>query len=281
VAIVMEFYRGIKLMYQCDWNIPGTKIHYPHTHSYSELYFHIDGNCTYMVENGIYSLPYGTVILTRPDEIHCVRIEEPCTYERYYYIIPTGALDDFKDDAVMRCFFDRQFGYDNSLILSSEDMEKCREILKSSHDRLKENMPDCRSLALSGLLNIMHIVNDSFSNRSAQPEKNVYSDLVNGALKFINTNLPDISSTSEIAEALFVNRSYLSDKFHKCTGTTLSRYITLKRISMAKHLLSEGQALDDVYIACGWSDYSYFISVFRKETGITPLKYREMMAKDK
>ena len=57
-------------------------------------------------------------------------------------------------------------------------------------------------------------------------------------------------------------------------GLTLNRYITLKRVSCAKRLLEQGHSLNDVCTACGWQDYSYFVAVFRREVGMTPMKYR-------
>lgn len=75
----------IQLTYDNDYNLKTTKEHYPHTHDFCEIYFHIAGKCTYMVENGIYPTDYGTCVITRQNELHCVRIEEDCQYERFYY----------------------------------------------------------------------------------------------------------------------------------------------------------------------------------------------------
>ena len=69
------------LTWQTDSELTGEKHHHPHVHPFCELYFFVEGKCSYMVENGIYDMPPGTVIFTRPGEIHSVRINEPCLYE--------------------------------------------------------------------------------------------------------------------------------------------------------------------------------------------------------
>jgi AraC-like DNA-binding protein len=41
-------------------------------------------------------------------------------------------------------------------------------------------------------------------------------------------------------------------------------------------MLREGNSLNEVCESCGWTDYSYFIRVFRQETGVTPMGYRRI-----
>jgi AraC-like DNA-binding protein len=57
------------------------------------------------------------------------------------------------------------------------------------------------------------------------------------------------------------------------TGTTINKYITARRISIAKSLLSNGANINDVYIDCGFNDYSNFLKSFKKAVGVSPKKY--------
>ena len=49
--------------------------------------------------------------------------------------------------------------------------------------------------------------------------------------------------------------------------------ITARRISIAKSLLSNGLNINDVYIKCGFNDYSNFLKSFKKASGVSPKKY--------
>ena len=105
------------------------------------------------------------------------------------------------------------------------------------------------------------------------------SPIVNTAMRYINDHLADIRSPSDLAAQLYVRREYLSRQFTTHIGITLGRYLTMKRVALAKSLLSQGQgkSLEEICMLCGWQDYNYFITVFRQETGETPMRYRNRM----
>jgi AraC-like DNA-binding protein len=54
-------------------------------------------------------------------------------------------------------------------------------------------------------------------------------------------------------------------------------YITEKRISLAKKMLTEEDSMKIAYIAyqCGYRDVSYFSRIFKKKTGLSPASYRQ------
>lgn len=65
------------------------------------------------------------------------------------------------------------------------------------------------------------------------------------------------------------------DLFFQTFDVTPNRYIQRRRIEQGKVLLSTGGlSVSDVAEACGFSDVYYFNKVFKKETGITPGKWK-------
>jgi len=271
-----KFLEGIRLEYRKDVSRKESAQHYPHTHEFCELYFYLGGDCSYMVENGLYDVAAGTVIFTRPGELHSVRIDEQCTYERCYYQIHPHALDFLGAEAArsaLRCFYNRPLGVGNSAVLPADVMERCHGRLFHSMGLLQAHSADARSLALADLLSILNEVNTVCDN-SLDAHVHVQNGLIDAALRYINTHLAELSSTDELAAKLYVSREYLSRSFSRVMGIPLKRYITIKRVELAKVMLQDGCALDVVCERCGWTDYSYFIRVFRRETGMTPMRYR-------
>lgn len=57
------------------------------------------------------------------------------------------------------------------------------------------------------------------------------------------------------------------------TGTTINKYVTARRISIAKALLAEGKNVSEVYGSVGFNDYSSFLKAFVKLVGVSPKKY--------
>ena len=63
------------------------------------------------------------------------------------------------------------------------------------------------------------------------------------------------------------------------TGRTPGEWIALARLTRAKRLLQEtDMPVLDVAFAVGLSDQSYFSRFFRKQTGMTPVKFRQIMS---
>ena len=86
-------------------------------------------------------------------------------------------------------------------------------------------------------------------------------------------------SQTNLAEGLGLTPTYFSRLFEKKTGTRFSAYLTDMRIARAQQLLRDGAPLGEVAQASGFQRKSYFCEVFRKQTGMTALQYRDMLRK--
>lgn len=104
---------------------------------------------------------------------------------------------------------------------------------------------------------------------------NAYSELIQNAILIINASLQDDLSLTAVADRLNVTRTYLSTRFCKETGHTLSAYVLDKRLSKARHLLaSTPLSVQEIAWEVGISDPNYFSRLFRRENGISPKEYR-------
>ncbi len=81
----------------------------------------------------------------------------------------------------------------------------------------------------------------------------------------------------DAAEVLHLNRSYLSRVFNDGMGGTFSQVVSHYRVRRARQLLTEDHSLpiEEVAYACGFSSIATFYTVFQKQVGMTPAKYRK------
>ena len=93
---------------------------------------------------------------------------------------------------------------------------------------------------------------------------------------YIHEHITEDLTTETLANLLYLSPTYLCRLFKQTTGTTLHKYITAQRITLAKGLLAEGMSVTDTCTACGFHDYSNFLKAFTKTVGISPKKYAQL-----
>lgn len=92
---------------------------------------------------------------------------------------------------------------------------------------------------------------------------------------YIQHHITQPISTEEMAHELGMSRPYLSKKFTKETGRTLTEYILIEKTEEAKHLLQySDKSLTAISLYLGFSSQSHFSNVFKKYAGKTPAEYR-------
>lgn len=116
-----------------------------------------------------------------------------------------------------------------------------------------------------------HFTDYSFNFSSVK-----HSDMVYRIMEYIKSNFSRKISLDDIAEYVYLSRSYVSGIFKAETGQTLSSYMNGVRTEKAKQMLKNPAIpLSDISGMCGFEDQSYFTKVFKKMTGISPKKYRD------
>lgn len=104
-----------------------------------------------------------------------------------------------------------------------------------------------------------------------------HSKTVRQCLDYIYTHLRERITVAEISMYVQLSESYLSKQFKSEMGVSLSEYILQQKIEGAKNLLRySGLSIVEIGESFSFSSQSHFTRIFKKETGVTPHKYREM-----
>ena len=99
--------------------------------------------------------------------------------------------------------------------------------------------------------------------------------------QYLTENYHREFSGEEMAEALWVSRSYLSTYYKSKTGNNLSDSIQLYRIQKALELLKDPTVkIGQVGAMVGIPSSNTFLRQFKKYTGMTPKEYRLKNAQD-
>jgi AraC-like DNA-binding protein len=100
-----------------------------------------------------------------------------------------------------------------------------------------------------------------------------YSEKIMNWLEARHTDEFDLG---QLADELHLSKYYISRIFREETGSSITEYLTARRIMQACRLLeTTALTVEQIGAEVGLPNTSHFILTFKKAVGLTPLKYRQ------
>ncbi len=235
-----------------------------HIHDFYEIYVNLTGNVSFLVEDNVYPVKRGDIIMSAPDQIHRCLYHGDATHEHFCIWI--------KDFSFAPKTVIQQMRSTHKVELSEENKNKLIEFcfnLYGSHG--DHSLPFRAAQNFFGILDIIS-TGAKKGRTEVQHLPPAFSEIVN----YISRRFTEPACTpAKICENFYISKSTLCRRFRRYFQTTPSDYIESKRLSEAKQLLSTGHSVQSACINSGFSDCAYFIMRFRKKFGITPYKYQK------
>jgi two-component system, response regulator YesN len=122
------------------------------------------------------------------------------------------------------------------------------------------------------------ILSSALTYRDSQPNGQ-YKNLIRQAKEYLEQHYvnPDLS-LNEVASEVSLSASHFSVVFSQEAGQTFKEYLTEIRINKAKELLRMTSLRSaDIAFQVGYNDPHYFSSVFKKNTGLSPIEFRSQI----
>ncbi len=246
-----------------------------HSHDFYEIYFFISGDASLYIEEYAYRMNPGDVVIIPPGRMHRAYFHNTeAYYERMFIYISRNALRDMgsKDfsllDIIDGCIGRAQFCH----TLGDKDFAACRytisEIISDAagappHQRLINR---CKLTIL--MTRLCKLFSEAREERSSRSSKRV-ADVI----AYINEHIGQDLSLDEVSSRFFISKYHLIREFKSYTNRSVYQYIVAKRIIQAKLLMQSGIMPTDVYLKCGFREYSSFYKAFKKETDLSPQQY--------
>ena len=227
---------------------------YPrHCHKFWEVVYYIYGSGVIIVEDKTIPFKEGDIICI-PPEMHHHEIAQDGGFRNIYVNI--RGFNDFGVDIPV--FHDNE----------AKDFLNILNVVHNCFWNKEGNWERLVDIMLNLLTEYLFVWNES----------KVVNRYVEQYIKNIIENIPNSNySMSSFAETLSISNAYLIKLFKNETNHTPNEYLTLKRITHAKHLLKTREItnmkIKDVARKCGYDDPLYFSKVFKKLTGQSPEKY--------
>lgn len=119
---------------------------------------------------------------------------------------------------------------------------------------------------------VHHAVNKAVNQAEAVKESHT---IIQTVKQYIANHIDEDLSRETIAQLVFLNPDHLSRLFKKETGHSISNYILMERINLAKELLAQTNIpISAIASSVGYTNFSHFARIFKKYTGVVPSEYR-------
>lgn len=248
-----------------------------HIHDCYEIYYSISGGKQFLIDNKTYKIEPGDLFFINQYESHYLSQVEKAEHERIVISIHPEFLRALStsNTELDYCFTHREEGFSHRISL---DKSKQQRFLYYVHKITSLSGYAEDVLEKAAFSELMVFINNEFNMQQNSVEESgdyhyQYDKQVNEILEYINQNISSPITIQQLAEQFYLSKSFVCRIFKQSTGTTVNKYLTARRISIAKSLLSEGTSVNDVSERCGFLDYSTFLKSFTKIVGVSPKKY--------
>lgn len=230
-----------------------------HHHDFYEVYNLLSGDVSYWVDGKLYQLRPGDVLLIRPMELHRPVIQPGIQYERFVLWINKSYLESLSPtDNLSQCF------HSSSIHLRGSAITPLLSALAAE----QHSQQFGADIYAQGLFLQLMVELNRLSPIGTQSFE--HTPLIASVVEFIGSQYQTELSLELLAKHFHISKYHLSHAFKKETGTSIYRYITLKRLAIARQLLMDGKSPGSAYLACGFRDYTAFFKAFKAEYHASP-----------
>lgn len=170
-------------------------------------------------------------------------------------------------------------GYYNAVIdgggpvVTLKNSYRFEKNLRRIYTQFRGNAPVREALLNNYIVNL--ITELLVSQDAASPGAQTVG-IIEDSIAYINEHLTQELSLDALSAQASLSPFYFSRLFKRETGFSPHQYIVTARINNAKFLLhSTDASVKSICFAVGFTSESSFCTAFKKETGLTPSRYRE------
>ncbi len=260
-----------------------------HIHDTYEIYYSISGGKQFLIDDRFYDFMPGDMFLINQYESHYLSQLDSATHERIVISVDPSFLIACSTEQtdLNYCFSHHDVPLGHRISLSSDEQAKFMLFVHAFQEHgtgfHRETAYGEDILDKATFLEMMLFINRTFRSHNeieaASPQRahnRTHHRQVDEIISYINQHITEDLTINTLADQFYMSSSGICKIFKDTTGTTLNRYITAKRITLAKEYLAQGQSVTDTCMNSGFRDYSNFLKAFSKAVGITPKKYAAM-----
>lgn len=251
-------------------------VQYPHRHDFFEVLFLKKGTGFHVIDSNKYEIKPPCVFFMSPGQAH--KIEFSNDIEGYIFIFNPDfyLINQSNPNRLIEFPFFFTIQQDNPPLILKEfnNVEFLRLLFKkgiSLDFTSVKNIEVLRSL-LDLILTTCSSLYEFDQNQNTKGKGHI---IVKQFYQLIEEHYKENFSVNQYAEKLALTPNHLTQTIKRLTGKTTNDIIKSKQILEIKRLLVHTElGVSEIASQFNFADQSYFTRFFRRETGKTPLQYR-------
>lgn len=249
----------------------------PHFHDYYEIYYLLDGERHYFINNKTFLIKRGDLVLINSNDLHrTIDVGSP-SHKRVLLYFQKNFISSNKNNYCE--LLKKIFENGNHVIrLPSNEQDMVEALLN--------NMLDEASLKQTGyMLRLQSLLGELLVSTARFIETSVFSRFdylspvhrkVSEIVLYINQNYMEPLTLDNLSENFFISKYHLSRIFKETTGFSFIEYLNSVRVREAQIFLKdEKEKIIDIAQKVGYGSISHFGRVFKATTGVSPHEYRK------
>ena len=252
------FHRGMSK------RVAETGTSWPHYHSLYEIYFMLEGNCTYIIDNKVYNVQAGDIVIIPEGIIHHTKYDT-ISHSR----ILVNCAPEYIPSSVKAALPLGNYLYRNPFIV-----DEARKIFDKTESEYKKKDEFTEEILICHTYSLLYLLLRNSDSCITVDEGN---KVIEQAVAYIRENFSSDITLSSLAKKFSVSPEHFSRMFKKETGLGFSKYLNSLRLQYAEHLLrnSDIQNITQIAESCGFEDSNYFSKKFKEAYGASPKKIQK------
>jgi len=260
IVQVDSVFSGFEARYDNRFRFDGER------HEFWEFLYVLSGCIGVAVEDAVYELQPGNLILYAPSQFHSIWAAQGT---EIHLIIMSFSL--FGED------IGRLGG--NVFKAGAEEDTLIRDALQShvyayhNHDRISNHLTANKIEEL-----LLSLLRTKTPNVLQMQTKG--ADQYKTIIRVMNEHLCDNLSATQIADLCSLSLSNMKKIFTKYSRRSVMKYYNALRIVKAMDLITEGKTMAEISDILHFSSQHYFTEAFKRQSGMTPTEYKKKIFAD-
>lgn len=256
-----------KLLYVSTAKYGGDWHSIQHTHNCSELFYVIEGNGQFLIENQTYPVSMNDLVIVNPNVLH-TELSLNASPLRYIVLGVEGLelKGTGEDESSNFCIINFKNMRD-SILLYLHNMLQEMESQSPGHEVICQDLMEILVVLLARQTNF---------STTLSPVNKKTNRLCGSTKRYIDNHYKENITLEVLADQNHVSKYYLAHAFTEEFGISPINYLISRRIQEAEHLLANTDySLSLISSTIGFSSSSYFAQIFKKQRGVSPREFRK------